>query len=46
MLKEVLGFEKRGWEACLDGDMNVASDTGDGYPNIWLVVEHVRNMGL
>lgn len=43
MLDEVIGYEKRGWDVVLIGDMNVARTAIDGFPGIRTSHEHVKN---
>jgi exonuclease III len=43
MLSEVRLYEGRGWHVMLIGDMNIAPSVIDGYPNLRLGAEHVRN---
>lgn len=43
MLGEVLKHQREGWQVVLIGDMNIARDARDGFPEIRLGVEHVRN---
>lgn len=43
MLEEVKGYERKGWDVVLVGDMNVARSSIDGFPGVRLGAEHVRN---
>ncbi|RDL39410.1 uncharacterized protein BP5553_03750 [Venustampulla echinocandica] len=43
MLTQVQTYQKDGWHVFLIGDMNIAPQRIDGFPNLRLGVEHVRN---
>ena len=43
LLEECLRLEKDGFGVILAGDMNIARDRRDGYPNLRLGTEHVKN---
>ncbi|KAI9791364.1 MAG: hypothetical protein M1835_000381 [Candelina submexicana] len=43
LLEECMGIEREGGTVVLVGDMNIARDERDGFPNLRLGEEHVKN---
>jgi exonuclease III len=43
MLEECKSYEKRGWHVVVVGDVNVARSEIDGFPNLRMGKQHVRN---